>query len=142
MSLECNQVEVINQIKVEQERNKLINAQILSNQELLTQHQSELVKKLETFFSRLEEILLSDVERRKDVEQIVKNQELLDYNIKELQHNFHVLEYSKSNIEGSEILKKVPIMWNWYQQEKGWRRFIPGMFTFTALVLTAISLLL
>lgn len=121
----CEQEENIAIILKEQESARLLNSQILKNQEVLAKAQEEVALKIDRFFDRLEAVLLTDVERRKDISQLMKDTDYLFSDHRNLCIRVDKLESIRNIQDGMELTSKTGTLWNWYQQERGWRRTIP-----------------
>lgn len=122
------------------------NASILKSQEMLASQHLDLVQKLDGFFSRLEVILLADVERRKDIDQLIKDTNHLHEHARLNTEKIAAIEQRNAMCDGAGIFDNFPKMWNWFQGNKkmldkfeslyqwylgelGWRRFIPVAMT-------------
>lgn len=125
MAAPCDQTTNIESIKEEQANSRIVQAQLLRNQEIQAERQDALVKKLDEFFNRLEKILITDVERRKDIESVTKDTDILYKEYRELSHRMDIGEQFRSNYVNNKTGEKVSDLWNWFNQEKGWRRTIP-----------------
>lgn len=102
----------------------------------------------------LTKIIMADIETRKDVEQLKKDQEILFAMTHTESIRLDAIELRNARCDGAGIFENFPKMWNWYQQhesaatnfhevvvgirnkvdtvynwylgEMGWRRFIPA----------------
>ncbi len=128
------------------------NISILKNQELLSSQHLDLVQKLDGFFSRLEVILLADVERRKDIDQLIKDTDHLHKHVRDNSEEIKHINERNARCDGAGIFENFPKMWNWYQGHKdsaidfkkmwlwylgelGWRRFVPAAMTMVTALL-------
>ena len=112
--------------------------------------QNTLVKELKDSFSRLENILLADVEHRKDIAQLKKESDIL-FNKQRLTDETVVasfgnvngrisqIEHTRALYDGAEVLSRSKTMWDWRQQELGWRRFIPAAMAALAWLATMVD---
>lgn len=122
---------------------RLENKQIIKNQETL-------VAELKESFQRLEQILLADVEHKKDISQLKKESDLhfqknrtleakVETTTTALATRMTAMEKTKSEYDGAKIYQRVPELWEWFQQEKGWRRFVPTAMAALAWIATMIT---
>lgn len=138
--LPCEQEQNIKEIREGLSEVRGENKQILQNQQTL-------VSELKESFGRLEKILLSEVEQRKDIDQLKKEADLLfqkQRNAEErvmkdvlaLSARMAKMELTKAEYDGARIYERVPVIWEYVQQEKGWRRFLPGVLSAIATICT------
>lgn len=116
----------------EQEKNIIL---VLANQRSLQESQLELSSTLKESMSQLREILLSEVANKKDIEQLKKENDLLFSRIKLVDQRVGRIEVRNAVCDGAQILARFPKVWDFYQQEQGWRRFLPAAMTFISLLL-------
>jgi len=135
MTEPCNKGPDIDKLKVEQIRQGEKLDRVLINQE--TQ-----AKDLKQAIDRLASIIEADISTRKDVEQLKKDRETLFSKVHLTDGRVSAIEVRNAKCDGAGIFEKFPRVWDWYQGELGWRRFIPAtmavlsflfaMFTFLA----------
>lgn len=129
MSIPCEQKTNISRIQEEQALIRSENKKILENQ-------SALVTELKDQFGQLKAILMTDVEHKKDIEQLKKESDILFNSIREHNGRLDKIEVRNARCDGAGIEKNFPKIWNWYQQEQGWRRFIPAAMAVLAWIAT------
>jgi hypothetical protein len=119
MTQPCEQQDNIRDIQ-------LVNRDILRNQELMATQHIQLVTKLDDFFCRLETILLADAERRTQLVQALQDVDQLFKDNRAIKKDLQEIHEWKATLEGAGILINFPKVWNFFQQEQGWRRFVPA----------------
>ena len=132
MTTPCEQEPVI------REQGKKID-QILHNQEQSARDMKSAIDKLTT-------IIMTDIERRMEVDQLKKESELHFEKNRSLSQRVEGIEVRNAKCDGAGIFENFPHIWNWYnkhkesdvdfkkmwtwyQQEQGWRRFVPAAMT-------------
>lgn len=100
---------------------------ILMNQETLQKSHAELASTLKESMNQLKEILLAEVANKKDIDQLKKEHDLLFPTIRKLAERVDEIEIRNAKCDGAGIFQNFPKVWNFYQQEQGWRRFIPAI---------------
>lgn len=130
MPLPCEQEGNIQAIAIQ-------NAKILESMKNLSINQDNLSDSLKRSLDRLEQILLAEVENKKDIIQLRKESDLLFTKGREIDCRLDLIDVRNAKCDGSGIFKDFPKVWNWYQQEVGWRRFIPAAMTIITTLLAA-----
>jgi hypothetical protein len=114
-------------------------------------NQVSMATDMKAAIDRLSSIIEADIGTRKDVEQLKKDREILYDQSREDVARIDAIMIRNAMCDGAGIFEKFPEMFNWYQanrvkseqfvkvyawynQELGWRRFIPTLMT----VLTAL----
>ena len=132
MTIPCEQEPVI------KEQGKKIDL-ILRNQEQSARDMKMAIDKLTT-------IIMTDIERRMEVDQLKKDREITYDHLRDLTHQVEIINVRNAKCDGAGIFENFPIMWQWYQSVKqpaidfqkvwrwylgelGWRRFIPALMT-------------
>jgi hypothetical protein len=134
MTQPCEQEDSIATILKEQTDSKITTSSILENQHHLADQHLVLVQKLDKFFDRLETILMADVERRAHVEQLIKDTDELAKIQRKMNEEIDVIQQRNAKCDGAGIFENFPLLWNHYQQEKGWRRMVPIACAVTAAI--------
>jgi len=144
MSVPCEQEGPIRSIQREQEKMKDVQQQIL------TAH-SELVRELKDSFKRLESILLSDVEHKKDIGQLRRDVDGIGENARALRTEvaantlWRAQMQAKYDGKHSELQKydhkRFEEVANFVQSEKSVRRHIPILISAVALAVTIFGVL-
>lgn len=140
--LPCEQEKNITEIKDETRAIKEEQSSIRSENRQIIRNQETLVLELKKSFERLEGILMADVEHRKDIQQLHKESDLLFEKVRNNEHRVEKIEIRNAKVDGMGIVEDFPEVWNWYQQEKGWRRFIPAAMACLAWMATILSFLM
>jgi hypothetical protein len=113
--------------------------QILANQEQSARDMKAAIDKLTT-------IIMTDIERRMEVDQLKKESELHFEKNRNLAEKVDAIEVRNAKCDGAGIFDNFPIIWNWFQahkdsdidfkkmwrwylMEQGWRRFVPATMT-------------
>ena len=91
--------------------------------------QHELGNTIKEALHRLTAIIEADIGTRKDVEQGKKEREILFCSRRKDEQRIDAIEIRNAKCDGAGIFQNFPTMWNWYQGELGWRRFIPAIMT-------------
>lgn len=123
----------------EQGKHREVYTKLLENQETLAKHQDALVQKLDSFFSRLEIVLITDVERKKDIDVLGKEHEVLFERQRSLSKRVTDVERI---LEGANVSTHLNTIWDWYQQERGWRRLIPSIFSVVSAICAVTTVIL
>jgi len=129
MTAPCENQLKIDQLVTDSVLSKETSKQMLRNQQSLAEQHLLLVTKLDGFFERLEVILLADMERRTQLAQTMQDVNQLYGDSRELRIRMADMETTKAQYDGANIYTRVPKLWEWYQQEQGWRRLIPTIMT-------------
>jgi len=121
----CNKGPDIDILKKEQQ--KAVHQQIiLSNKvDQLLVNQKETSDDLKQAINKLTAIIELDIETRKDVEQLKKDRDAQAVKLKVEQSRITAIEVRNAKCDGLGIFNKWDEVWNFIQQEKGWRRFVP-----------------
>jgi len=109
---------------------------ILINQEALQKSHLELASTLKESMNQLKEILLAEVANKKDIDQLKKEHDLLFPAIRATKERVDRIEIRNAKCDGAGIFENFPKLWNFYQQEQGWRRFVPAACAIVALLCT------
>lgn len=147
----CNKGPDIDSLKKSQMQQGLKIDQILESQRTTA-------AELKQAIDGLTAIIKSDIETRKDVEQLKKDREDLFALIRTGEQRLGKIEHRNAICDGAGVLERFPKVWDWYMKhdtasqnidnlicsikkkvdkvynwhlgELGWRRFIPAMMTF------------
>lgn len=84
-----------------------------------------LVEKQERFLDKLEAVLLEDRDMKKDIEQAQKDIDAVGDKIRQIKSDVDSCKETRAKMQGMGVMERFPKVWDWYQQEQGWRRFIP-----------------
>ena len=82
---------------------------------------------LKQAINRLTAIIEADIETRAAVEQLKKDREVLYAKYHGIDARVDGIETLAHQYKGAKIYDRVPVLWDWRQQEMGWRRFLPAM---------------
>lgn len=96
---------------------------------------------LKEAINRLASIVEADIETRAAVEQLKKDREILYAKYHGIDARTDAIEIRNARCDGAGIFENFPTVWNYIQQEKGWRRFLPGVMTFLSFLLLLFSTL-
>jgi hypothetical protein len=142
----CEQEHEIKALVISSEENKNDTKALMKGQEALAVQHMVLVQKLDSFFDRLEAILLADMERRTQMDQALRDIDTLYVDSRAQHKELDSIKQRNATCDGAGVMDKNEEMWiwyqanitkskqftevwNWFQQEKGWRRFVPTMLT-------------
>lgn len=95
----------------------------------LHENQTEATRDLKTAISELTKIVRADIQTRAEVEQLKKDREILFSMASSAAGRLEEIELRNAKCDGAGIFENFPKVWNWYQQELGWRRFAPAAMT-------------
>ena len=145
MTIPCEQAEVILKLETSQHKQGAKIDLILSNQEQSARDMKAAIDKLTT-------IIMTDIERRMEVDQLKKDREIIYDSLRDMTHQVEVINVRNAKCDGAGIFENFPIIWEWYQTVKqpavdfqrvwkwylgelGWRRFIPALMTVLSFVI-------
>ena len=98
-------------------------SQMLDNQQTLS-------STMTAALDRLTATIEADIGTRKDVEQGKKDIKRLYTKSREIAVEIRAINERNTLYDGKGVFDKFDTVWNFIQQEKGWRRFIPATMTF------------
>jgi hypothetical protein len=125
MTNPCEQEHHITALTVKVDEGTKNQAVLMKGQEALAVQHMVLVQKLDSFFDRLEAILLADMERRTQMDQALRDIDKLYKQQREIHENVDAIHTRNAICDGAGVMAKTDKMWIWMQQEQGWRRFLP-----------------
>lgn len=94
--------------------------------DLILKNQRDLSVDIKDAITGLTKIVMADIALRKDVEHAKKDLALLFTQTRSGAKRVEALEKINAQFEGSKIYDNFPKVWNWYQEEKGYRRLFPA----------------
>lgn len=97
--------------------------------DVLIDAQQATSSKLEKAINRLTSVIETDIETRAAVEQLKKDREMLFARYHGIDARVDAIEIRNAKCDGLGVFNKWDTVWNFIQQEKGWRRFIPALLT-------------
>lgn len=120
---------------------------ITAKQDRIEESHRELVQEIRSMVKEMRAMFGADIEMRKDVEQLRKENDLLFEKVREgrrecearadrFQATADALSLWKAGIEARIDPKKLDLMHDFIQQEHGWRRFVPAAFAFIAVLIS------
>lgn len=121
----CEQEGEIRKLVTKAEDAERANRALADGQRDLANQHVVLVQKLDSFFDRLEAILLADMERRTQMDQALRDIDQLFKHQRELHQDVDAIHTRNALCDGANVIGKTDKMWTWMQQEQGWRRFLP-----------------
>jgi hypothetical protein len=122
---ECPQEPVIVELQKSQVMLGVKVDQVLENQRVLGETMT-------TALNRLTSIIEEDIGTRKDVEQGKKDIERLYLKARAADDSIAEITLRNAKCDGAGIFDNWLTVWNFIQQEKGWRRFAPAAMAFAA----------
>jgi len=153
----CDKGPIIDAVSKEQEKIRAEQMTQYVKLDLVLQNQQQFGQDIKQAIDGLTRILLADIETRKDVEQLKKDREILFDLQREDAAQIARINQLADRYTGAGIYENYPKLWNWFQQheaaevaddttcniykakvdvlhnwylqEMGWRRFIPGALT-------------
>lgn len=147
----CGKGPDIDRLQVEQgKQGRKIDEQGVKIDQVLA-NQANTTRELKEAIDRLTRIIESDIETRKDVEQLKKDREILYEKSRKDGDRIEAIEMRNARCDGAGIFERWPILWdfyqtqhgkanqfnqvyNWYLGERGVRRFIPAAMAFICAV--------
>lgn len=153
MGEHCDKGPAIEAMKTGQQNLMLEQHDQNSKLDRVLSNQNQLSTDMKQAIESLTRIVMTDIDTRKDVEQLKKDREIL-FEMHRL-HNLQIININERNakMDGVGVVDNFPRLWNWYQQheaadlaeditlmtlktkvdavhnwylgELGWRRFIP-----------------
>ena len=94
--------------------------------DLVLNNQVELATDLKGALRELTDIIKADIRTRAEVEQLKKDRELLYIKTRQITETIQGIKERNAKCDGAGIFENFPKVWNWYQQERGIRRFVPA----------------
>ena len=120
---------------------------IAAKQDRIEESHRELVQEIRSMVHEMRAMFGADIEMRKDVEQLRKENDLLFEKVREgrrecearadrFQTAADSLSIWRAGVEARIDPKKIDMMHDFIQQEHGWRRFVPAAFAFIAVLIS------
>lgn len=89
--------------------------------------QKEHRRELQSSIEKLTEILITSTRQAEEISRNSSDINRLYAKERELEDRVGDIEDRNARCDGAGIFERFPQVWDWFQQEKGWRRFIPTM---------------
>ena len=99
------------------------------------ENQKSLGDTMTAALNRLTSMIEADIGTRKDVEQGKKDIERLYLKGRRTEERVESIEIRNAKCDGLGVFKKWDTVWNFIQQEKGWRRFLPASMAFLSFLI-------
>lgn len=84
---------------------------------------------LKQAIDKLTSVIMTDIETRAEVEQLKKDREITYRLVHSIVARLDAIEIRNAKCDGAGIFENFPKVWDYIQQEKGWRRFLPALLT-------------
>ena len=127
MTEPCDKGPDIEQLKVDQAEIKTEQVSQGIKLDQVLDNQQQLGTDFKDALSRLTSIIEEEIGTRKDVEQLKKDREILYEKRGVDAARIAAIEVRNAKCDGLGVFEKFPMVWDFMQQEKGWRRFVPGV---------------
>ena len=119
---------------------------IAAKQDRIEESHRELVQEIRSMVHEMRAMFGADIEMRKDVEQLRKENDLLFEKVREGRRECEAradrfqtvadsLSIWRAGVEARIDPKKIDQMYDFIQQEHGWRRFAPAMISLIAVLI-------
>jgi len=109
---------VLNEIRQAQKRQEKIHSD----------HASELKESI----TKMTDILIESTKHSADIAQLKRETNLLFEQDRVVTGRVELIEQRNAKCDGAGIFERFPEVWDWFQQERGWRRFLPTFMAFLA----------
>jgi hypothetical protein len=127
---ECTQDEAIKSIQREQKETNDLVARLVAATERQAEESAEHRREMREVFIRFENILLADVEHRKDIEHLKKDVDLLGGKVRNQQASLADITIWRTECSAADIPAKTSKMWERHLMDQGLRRFVPSALAF------------
>lgn len=137
--IDCSKGPDIEKVKkIQAEQGVTLAQQSVKLDRLLDSHDALSVD-LKAAIDRLTAIIEADIGTRKDVEQLKKDREVLYQKTHKVEGRVSSIEVRNAKCDGAGIFEKFPKVWDWFQAELGWRRFLPSVMAFLSALFAIIT---